>query len=692
MNPRISSKRPDRAAKEIGAAVPVGRGRLLLGCVLAAVLVAYSNHFNNAFHFDDLHTITDNPWIRNIANIPHFFTDAATTSTLPLNRAYRPLVTASLAIDYWLGGGYKPLFFHLSTFVWFLVQLALMFYLFRAIFDSARPDPANTHVALFATALYGLHPAIAETVNYIVQRAELYSTLGVIAGLLIYIARRDLRRYGLYLLPVALALLAKPPALVFPLILFLYVFLFEGEPHRGRLGEAAKASIPSIAVTTALMMLQSAMTPSTYAGGATSGFAYRITQPFVALHYCLEFFLPLWLSADTDRQPFNTAWSAEAVLGFAFAIAIIAAAVWLARRRETRPIAFGIYWFILALLPTSLFALAEVENDHRMFFPFVGLALSVSWSVALVVYRMRPAPWRSYAITAVAACVLIACGAGVYARNAVWRSEESLWFDVTKKSPKNGRGLMNYGLTQMSKGDIQPALDYFERAAVFTPYYSTLEINLAIANGALGRDREAESHFRQAISLAPADAQTHFYYGRWLREKRRTEEAIRELQIAESMNPSDLNSKYPLMQIYAERRSWAQLKEVANAVLAILPGDASATGYLKRAESGGDDVADAQKAAETQPTPEAYLELSLRYHRAGKYRESVEAAKQALRLKPDYAEAYNNMAAAYEELSMWDEAIAAAQEAIRLRPGFTLAQNNLAWSLSQKKKGAGKRR
>jgi tetratricopeptide (TPR) repeat protein len=640
----LSQTQPDRPEVSVRPPVPAARTSLLLAATLLAVLVAYSNHFNNAFHFDDSHTIIDNPWIRNIHNIPLFFSDTTTASALPLNRSYRPLVTASLAIDYWLGGGYKPLFFHISTFLWFLVQLALMFYLFRALFDSARPDPANVYIALFATALYGLHPANAETVNYIIQRADLYSTLGVVAGLTIFITRPDLRRYGLYLIPLALALLSKPPALVFPILLFLYVFLFEGEPRLDRLGAAFKASIPSIIVTAALMILQSAMTPSTYTAGASSAFGYRITQPFVAVHYFVEFFLPLWLSADTDRQPFSSAWNAEEVLGFGFAIAILAAALWLTRRRETRPIAFGIYWFILALLPTSVFPLAEVENDHRMYFPFAGLALSVAWSAALLLERRRQSsPVQRYAWIAAATCVLAAYGFGAYRRNAVWHTDESLWFDVTQKSPQNGRGLMNYGLTQMSKGDTRRALEYFQRAAVLTPYYPILEINLGIANGALGRDAEAEAHFRQAISLAPADAQTHFYYGRWLREKRRSDDAVGELQFSASLNPSNLDPKYLLMQIYAEQHIWPQLTKIANSVLAMVPGDAIATGYLRRAQSGGDDLAEAKKTAQTESTPEAYLELSLRYHRAAKYLESIDAAKQALRLKPDYAEAYNKL-------------------------------------------------
>ena len=52
-----------------------------------------------------------------------------------------------------------------------------------------------------------------------------------------------------------------------------------------------------------------------------------------------------------------------------------------------RPVAFGLWWFLVALLPTSIIPLAEVENDHRMFFPFIGLAAAVAWWIAVRVQR-----------------------------------------------------------------------------------------------------------------------------------------------------------------------------------------------------------------------------------------------------------------------------------------------------------------
>ena len=126
----------------------------LVAILLAGVALAYANHFGNAFHFDDAHTIEQNSYIRSLRHVPDFWTSAATFSTLPANRTWRPVVSTTLALDYWLGGGLRPFFFHLDTFLWFLVELVLLFFLFRRIFDLARDDGRNVYFAFFAAAWY----------------------------------------------------------------------------------------------------------------------------------------------------------------------------------------------------------------------------------------------------------------------------------------------------------------------------------------------------------------------------------------------------------------------------------------------------------------------------------------------------------------------------------------------------------
>ena len=110
---------------------------------------------------------------------------------------------------------------------------------------------------------------------------------------------------------------------------------------------------------------------------------YLITQPYVALLYFKTFFWPTGLSADYGLQPFVTTGDARFWIGFAFAVFISAAAIVAAVFKKTRMIGFGLLWFLIALLPTSLFPLSEVMNDHRTFLPYIGLVIAIAGAAAI---------------------------------------------------------------------------------------------------------------------------------------------------------------------------------------------------------------------------------------------------------------------------------------------------------------------
>src|SRR5207237_9435708 len=102
------------------------------------------------------------------------------------------------------------------------------------------------------------------------------------------------------------------------------------------------------------------MTPHSWVSGARSSHDYLITQPYVALLYFKTFFWPNGLSSDYDLKPIVTIWDTRLWIGFAFIVFISAAAIIAAVSKKTRLIGFGLLWFLVALLPTSLFPLAEV--------------------------------------------------------------------------------------------------------------------------------------------------------------------------------------------------------------------------------------------------------------------------------------------------------------------------------------------
>src|ERR1043165_1947309 len=195
---------------------------LLSIVLLLGILVTYSNHWHNDFHFDDAHTVQSNVYIQHLNNIPLFYKDPTTFSSMPSHCSYRPLVSTTLAIDYAMGKGLDPFWFHLDTFILFLLQGVLMFFMFLKMLDVVSNNTPNKYIALFATALYMLHPSLAETVNYIISRSDTLSTLFVVMSFVVYQYSAIARKYFLYLIPMLIGCLAKPTAIMFAPMLIVY--------------------------------------------------------------------------------------------------------------------------------------------------------------------------------------------------------------------------------------------------------------------------------------------------------------------------------------------------------------------------------------------------------------------------------------------------------------------------------------
>ena len=428
---------------------------ILAAALLLMAVAAYSNSLHNSFHFDDSHTIVNNIYIRNIANIPLFFKDSTTFSSLPSNQSYRPIVPATLAIDCWLGKGLADTFyFHLSMLTMFLIQGVLMVFFYRTVFDFADSRRANIITALLAAGWYLLHPANAETINYIVSRSDSFSAMFIVLAFVLYGTSAVCRKRLFYLIPLAAGMLTKPIAFIFPVLLLFYILLFEEKASLAalfnkkglvQLGVAFKKSAPAFVCILLMLILIKKMEPPTWTPGGASQFNYVITQPYVMLKYFISFFLPVALSADTDLAPLQSVIDVRFFMGFLFLAALFAAAVLTSAHERLRPVSYGIVWFFFTLLPTSLIPLAEVMNDHRVFLPYIGLMLAVSWSAHVLLAKYRSG-FRHAAAVLLSALLLTASAYGTYQRNEVWKTEETLWRDVTEKSPGNGRGLMNYGL------------------------------------------------------------------------------------------------------------------------------------------------------------------------------------------------------------------------------------------------------
>jgi len=666
----------------------------LITCIL---LFAYSNHFSNSFHFDDRHTIEDNSSIQEI-NIINFFSDATTFSSLPTNQSYRPLTTLENAIDYKIAGGLNPKIFHIHIFITFLVFCILLCVFIKKILDKIKFSKYNQFWALLNTAIFGLLCANAETVNYIIQRAEITSAMFVIAGFVAFLSGGFWRTKFIYLLFPFIGFFAKEMTFVFAPLLLLYLLLFEEEVdllHFYRKEEFKKCIksfskvFPAFSLTIVFYIFYTAMLPSTFSPGGLSQFNYLITQPMVIVHYIVTYFIPYNLSADTDWVAYTSIFDYRALAGILIISTLFYMALKASKEKETRLFSFGILWFFISLLPTSSFIpFAEVLNDHRSFIPYIGLTIAFVFGLNYLIqkYFFKSIKRKSIQIV-IGILIIIFLGANTYGireRNKIWKDGLSLWKDVSIKSPNNGRGLMNYGLALMEKGDYNNAEKYFNKGLLLNPNYSSLYINLGIVNNAKGNKTQAEKHFKKAIELLPLSHKNLFFYGRFLVNEGRLKEGENFLLNTLKISPSYSTAQILLMKVYHQTNEWGKLNDLALKILESLPNNKEALKYLDIAINEKSILKVLEKEAEKDPTPEKYLNLSLKYFQNNNFKETILTANIALDLKNNYHEAYNNIGIANYMLGEYNKAIEAYNIAINLNPNYNLAKNNLANAIEAK--------
>lgn len=630
---------------------------LVLLSILLTTLLVYENHFNNAFHFDDTHTIVDNLYIRDLKNIPSFFSNAHTTSTLPANQAYRPGLTTLNAIDFYLAGkpNPEPFMFHVSIFLGFLILGLLCYFIFLYLLQNSLENKQNIYIALFTTTWFLLHSANAETINYIIARSDSFSTLTIAFSFVLYFYFPKSHQFYLYFIPAFLGFFVKELTMMFIPLLGVYKLLFEQKLSvkqwfSGKIVTVIKQVAIPLGLSIALFLFSRTKTPTHWDSGGASTLQYLFTQPFVMFHYAYNFVLPINLVVDSDWNiiPYT---DDRVLAGILFVFGLLFIAYKCSFHAKNRPITFGILWFFIALLPTSsIFSFAEVLNDHRTFFPYIGLfiACATFFRNIIIEHRLLEKNTSKWAIITLSFIFLSLHAYGTRQRNKIWATEESLWQECTIKAPNNGRGWMNYGLALMQKGDYTNAINCFQRTITIWPDYAYGYINMGIAKGALGDKITAEANFKRGIELNPNVPEAYNYYTQFLINSGRIDQAKASLEKGLNLSPNH-------QRLLETQRT---LQSTPN---------------------------DLETIAKANSTPENYLNLSLQYYNAGDFQKCIDASNEALKLRPDYDLAYNNICAAYNRLGDFEKAIKIGEKGLKINPNNQLLRGNLAEAYQKKK-------
>ncbi|MCU7836158.1 MAG: tetratricopeptide repeat protein [gamma proteobacterium symbiont of Taylorina sp.] len=182
------------------------------------------------------------------------------------------------------------------------------------------------------------------------------------------------------------------------------------------------------------------------------------------------------------------------------------------------------------------------------------------------------------------------------------------------------------GAALKRQGNLQGAVEAYDKAIQFKPDYAEAFSNRGIALHELGQLEEAVKSFDKAIMHNPNFSDAYSNKGNVLNELGRLKDAVEIYNKAIHLKPD-------CAVVYNNK---------GNALKAL--------GQLRQA------VMSYNKAVQLNPySVEAYYNLGIVLDELGENNEAVESYDKAIQLKPDYVEAYSNLCEIYEKRNMFFE-------------------------------------
>lgn len=470
-------------------------------------LASTSTGFENRFTQDDLPLVVSNATVHSLLPPTRFFTHPYWDDPFA-HSLYRPLLTATLAVEWAVGGG-NPLFYRVVSAV-LLIACGLAVFRLAALF---LPQGA----AWAAAALFVVHPVHVEATAQAVNQGELMVGLLLSLATALYVRARRFGELGrgtvaiLVLLYLA-ASLYRETGLILPLLLI--------AAEATVLSDRARITRPlylgfglagAVVLAARSLVLAGDVVGTVPAEAlANSGLAGRaLTMLGVVPDWLRLLLWPAALQADYGPNELVTAsgwgtaqWGGALIIG-AWATAVLAC------RRRSPVLAFGLLWAAIALLPVSnvLVPTGITLAERTLFLSSVGAVLTAGAILAAIwgateAQRSRVMHWP---IAAAVAVLLVLGVLRSRSRSQVWADQETLLQQTALDAPRSYAAHLALSRFVGDSGSRAVADSHYRQAVALKPKLLDQERTMADQFRLAGLCRPAVRHYRGPLLVRPQD-------------------------------------------------------------------------------------------------------------------------------------------------------------------------------------------
>jgi protein O-mannosyl-transferase len=459
--------------------------------IFAIIAILYVQTISFDFtHFDDNFLISDNyEKLSNFDNADDIFFSNSFLSEYNLG-FYRPLQTFSFMLDAIIGGNEAGIY-HLTNLILHFINCCLIFFLFLRL-------RYNQGLSLFVAIIYSIHPLFVHAVVWLPSRGDLLVTFFCVLSFIFLIKFNEVRKWVSYLFHIIsflLATLSKEPALLFPIVLFMWYFVINKN------GLTSKQGILLISSWIIIDAVWLYLRLTTVGGTLTTndfGFIPLLNNLATIPEIIGKFIVPMDIQLMPNFNILNT------VLGIIIIVLIIILML-LGRNKNKSLLLFGSVWFFTLILPGMLYSrdyadIAHIYDylDHRDYLPMIGFVIILMESLFFYLSKIQIKHLISIGIIIVVIFSII-----TFTNSKKYKDSFSYYNAAISENPDISYLYFLRANLKKDKGDINGALRDYNETVRLDPENADAFNNRGSLNGMLENYEQALNDFNRAIKLDP---------------------------------------------------------------------------------------------------------------------------------------------------------------------------------------------
>ncbi|MCX7878300.1 MAG: tetratricopeptide repeat protein [Ignavibacteria bacterium] len=607
--------------------------------IAIAAFAVYANSLRNGFVFDDESVVLGDKSITSVSNIPKFFTGELGFHKV-IGRYYRPIVSASYAVDYALWG-FNPFGFHLTNVLIHTV-CSVLFYLLLVLMFRGYASSVKNYIILASGLVFALHPIHTEAVAWISGRTDSICGLFYFLSFIFYLKfKQDRRKLFAVLLCFSylLAMLAKEMAVTLPVAIILYDIIVERRKFKENYALYILLALVTVFYVVirwyALKDTPDRLTYHYFFGkdAPTVFFTMIQTIPLYfrlsIIPYSMVYHYGGYLPYQYSIMNFNV------LFGIFFTLLIIISSVYLIRRAPV--ISYSLIFFILTLLPVmNIVSTLNFMADRFLYIP----SAFVSFIIASVGFKYYSKSSRNILLLS-AAALLTVYSVMTVSRNNDWKDNETLFLSAEGKPG------------------------------------SVLYVNIGNIFGNRGQYNEAEVYYRKAIDLKNESLLANLNLGKIFMIRGNFDSAYHYMYKAYLLDTLSPDPPYSIAQLYAAFNDPNSSIEWLEKVRKLVPGYMDSDKTLEEMRRRI-NMPQSQLPQDTKHRVSLLESSSFMHYQKKEYHKAISELEELLRLNPAGAAGYyNNIGMCYLEQSDLKRAIDNFNKAIESNSSFVIAYNNL---------------